>query len=186
MSASIEVEIKAWADDRAELEARVRQLAEWVEEVRYRDTYFTYAHTPGYQHQRFRLREYGGRATVTAKVPVSPAAAGANQEHEFEVSNPEAFRAFCQAFGFRVLLCKEKHCRRYRLRRSADHPLHLELNFIPGLGDFIEVEALVESPEEAAAAQAEVQEVLARLGVPESRIEPTAYTRLLYDREQRS
>jgi len=186
MSAPIEVEIKAWADDRPALEVRVRKLAELVEEVKYADTYFTYASAQGYQHQRFRLREHDGRALVTAKVPVSPTEAGANLEHEFEVSNPEAFRAFCQAFGFRVLLRKEKHCRRYRLRRPADHPLHIELNFIPGLGDFIEVEALVQSPEEVAAAQAEVQEVLARLGILQTRIEPTAYTRLLYDREQRT
>jgi len=185
MTAPIEVEIKAWADDLPTLEARVRELADLVEEVKYADTYFTYANTSGYQHQRFRLREYPGHARVTAKVPVSASDPGANQEHEFEVSDPEAFHAFCRAFGFRVLLRKEKHCRRFCPRERGPGPLTIELNRIPGLGDFIEIEALVSRPEEVASAQALVLRTLTGLGVPPSRIEPKAYTRLLYDREKR-
>ena len=187
MTAPIEVEIKAWADDPAgsgTLESRVREIADPVDEVKYADTYFTYAHTQGYQHQRFRLREYPGHARVTAKVPVSASDPGANVEHEFEVSDPEAFRAFCRAFGFRVLLRKEKHCRRFSPRERGDYPLVIELNHIPGLGDFIEVEAMVNKPEEMPSAQALVLRTLTCLGVPPGRIEPIAYTRLLYDRQE--
>lgn len=180
----IEVEIKAWADDLPALEARVRGIAECTGEVRYADTYFTYADTAGYQHQRFRLREFEGHFKVTAKVPVPGGEAEANEEHEFEVSDPEAFRAFCRAFGFRVLLRKEKHCRRFVPRERGDYPQTIELNHIPGLGDFIEVEAMVRKSEEVASAQALVLRTLARLGVPPGRIEPLAYTRLLYDRRK--
>lgn len=181
MSAQIEVELKAWVDDPEAMLMKIRELAELKEEVRYADTYWTYAHTQGYQHQRFRLREYPGHAQVTAKVPVSPENPGANREHEFEVSDPEAFQAFCRAFGFRVLIRKEKQARRFTLRERPAFPLTIELNYILGLGHFLEVEALVEDPAQVGAAQALVQTIFARMGVPDSKIEPTPYTRLLYD-----
>jgi adenylate cyclase class 2 len=182
MSALIEVELKAWVDDPEAMEAKLQQAAEFKDEVHYADTYFTYAHTTGYQHQRFRLRESAGRAKVTAKVPLFAHLPGANREHEFEVSDPQAFQAFCQAFGFRVLIRKEKHARRFRPRKALPFPVTIELNQIPGLGCFLEVEALVDDPEKVGAAQALVQSIFQELGVPEAKMEPTPYTRLLYDR----
>lgn len=185
MSTVIEVELKAWVDDPEAMSAKLERLAVPKDEVHYSDTYFTYAHTTGYQHQRFRLRESGGQATVTAKVPVAGQAAEALREHEFSVSDPAAFQAFCRAFGFRELIRKEKHARRFTLREPAPFPLTIELNRIPGLGWFLEVETLVEDPEKVPAARALVQSIFRRLEVPEAKLEPTPYTRLLYDRRER-
>lgn len=185
MAALIEVELKAWVDEPEAMLAKVRELAEFKDEVRYADTYWTYANTSGYQHQRFRLREYAGRARVTAKAPVLVELPGANREHEFEVSDPEAFQAFCRAFGFRVLIRKEKQARRFTPKEPLAFPLTIELNHIPGLGHFLEVEALIADPAQVGAAQALVQSIFERLKVPESKMEPTPYTRLLYDRGRR-
>lgn len=178
MAAAIEVELKTRVDDPGALEARVRELADPADDFSYADEYFTFADAPGYQVQRFRLRQSGGRYVVTAKEPV--AGAGANREYEFEVSDPEAFRAFCRLFGFRELIRKEKRGRRYVLRGESP-PLSIELCHLPGLGDFLELEILVEIAAQVPAAEARLLALLDRLGVDRGRIEPAAYTRLLYN-----
>jgi predicted adenylyl cyclase CyaB len=61
----------------------------------------------------------------------------------------------------------------------------VELNRIEGLGEFVEIEALLPAGADAeslARARARVREVLAQLGIEASRIEPRPYMDLLRER----
>jgi adenylate cyclase class 2 len=192
-SGKIEVELKAWLESPEKIKRKLRKIARFEAEIKEEDIYFTFAHTSGYQWHRFRLRTIGRRSIVTVKVPNRPtsepgAGIEANREYEFAVSNPEAFKVFCREFGFRVLIEKHKRVRRYLLkpgRRLFAFPVHIELNHIENLGDFIELETLVEKEEQVPRASAFINSLLDTLGVPRSRIEPRAYTEMLYQQSQK-
>ena len=180
----VEVEIKAWLDNRSELKKKVEKIAKLQEELSERDLYFTFADSQGYQRKRFRLRQVGKCSIVTVKIPgVSDLGVEANREFEFEVSDPEAFKVFCQEFGMRTLIEKHKKVKRYSY--NPDHkefvyPVTIEINQVENLGDFIELETLVDKDEHIPMASAFLKSMLDRLGVPRSKIEPRAYTELLY------
>jgi adenylate cyclase, class 2 len=180
----IEVEIKAWVDNRSELKKKVEKIAGLREELVEQDLYFTFANTKGYQKQRFRLRQVGGKSIVTVKIPgVSDLGVEANREFEFEVSDPEAFKVFCKEFAMRVLIEKHKKVKSYTFKPGQNEfpfPVTIELNSVRDLGDFIELETLVEKDEMVGRAAAFLRSLLDRLSVPRSKIEPRAYTELLY------
>ncbi len=181
----IEVEIKAWLDDPAAIEQKLKDRAEFETELEYRDTYFTYAFTKGMIGHRFRLREGPGAALVTSKEKTIQSKVEINLESEFEVSSPEAFRVFVQRFGFRVMIEKVKRLRRYRLRPSGEGGLDvaIELVEILGLGRFIEVEILLDNADGIGEAREMVRQVLEDLGIPEDRIEPQPYTHMLHQKQ---
>jgi len=180
----IEVELKAWVDEPEKVRRRVARLARFERELREHDLYFTFADTRGYQVQRFRLRTIRGKNMVTVKIPSgSRKGVEANREFEFEISDPAAFKVFCREFGFRVLIEKHKQVRRYYYRppkKLFARPVTIDLNQVRHLGNFIEIETLVDSQNQIPKASKFLQSLLDILGVPRSKIEPTAYTELLY------
>jgi adenylate cyclase, class 2 len=180
----VEVEIKAWLDNRSELKKKVEKIAKLQEELAEQDLYFTFASSKGYQRQRFRLRQVGKRSIVTVKIPgVSDLGVEANREFEFEVSDPEAFKVFCKEFGMRTLIEKHKKVKRYSYNPDKNEficPVTIEINQVKDLGDFLELETLVDKDEHIPMASAFLKSMLDRLGVPRSKIEPRAYTELLY------
>ncbi len=182
------MELKAWADDLNGLRKKVEKIAKLKEEIIQEDIYFAFANTKGYQKQRFRLRKCGMQSIVTVKLE-GKACPGveANREFEFEVSDPEGFKVFCQQFGFRVLISKKKIVRKYlylpakkEFYRPSKDGVIIELNQVEGLGDFIEIEAMVDHPRQIRPASRFLKSLLKKLGVPASQIEPTPYTELLY------
>jgi len=182
----IEVELKAWLDNPAKIKRKIEKLACCLEEIIEQDVYFTFAKTRGYQKKRFRLRRIGERAIVTVKVPAgSKSRIEANKEYEFEVSCPNAFHVFCEQFGFRVLIEKKKRVRRYiyhPAKNEFSNPVNIELNYVENLGNFIELETIVETKAELAKASKYLKSLLVQLGVPLEKIETTAYTELLYQK----
>jgi len=185
----IEVELKAWLDNPSNIEQKIGKIAHLVEKIIEQDIYFTFAKTRGYQKKRFRLRRIGARTIVTVKVPVgSKSRIEANKEYEFEVSCPNAFQVFCKQFGFRVLIEKKKRVRRYVYhppKNEFPKAVNIELNYLENLGNFIELETIVKNKPEVAKASRYLKTLLARLGVPLEKIEPTAYTELLYKKLHR-
>jgi len=191
-SGKIEVELKAWLEPPEKIKQKLKKISRFMGALKEEDIYFTFAHASGYQWHRFRLRTIGRQSIVTVKVPSSPASergAGieANREYEFEVSNPEAFKVFCQEFGFRVLIEKRKQVKRYLLKPAEKlfaRPVIIELNHVENLGDFIELETLVEKDEEVPRASAFLNSLLTLLGVPRAKIETRAYTEMLYQKRR--
>lgn len=187
MSRGIEVELKVRAADLREVEEVLSGRARWAGEIDYTDTYYTFPGTEGFSFHRFRLRESGGQALITVKEKSPKQGGRAVNEYEFEVSDAEAFREFARIFGCRVMLRKRKRGRRYLLLEHgpllfARGPM-VELVTIDGLGNYVEIEIMAADPSQIPAAEARLKEVLRELCLPESEIEPRAYTALLYARE---
>ncbi len=181
----IEVEIKARAEGLEGIEERLTRHFEPAGEIDYRDTYYAREDIEGYTHERVRLRRAPGRAMVTAKERIDESGVEAGFEHEFEVSDPEAFERFVMLFGFRVLIDKTKRGRRFRtpaLESLGGASLVVELVEIEGLGRFIEVEAMVDDESRIDAAKNEIGSLLDGLGVPTESIEERPYTLMLYEK----
>jgi adenylate cyclase class 2 len=179
----LEIEIKAWLTDYEATRRAVEAAgAELKGESVKRDLYYgpenkgardlDFAKDPV-----FRLRGEGGSWRVTAKRRSVEDGVETNDEIEFGVDDTAAFREFAQRIGFRPFIVKRKACRRYALGRVT-----VELNRIDPLGDFIELEILLDDgagADERAEAEAELRAALARFGVPEEKIEARLYIDML-------
>jgi adenylate cyclase class 2 len=185
----IEIELKAWLDDYERTRAAVEAAGAALEgEVVKRDLYYApeskrAADVDMAKDPVFRLRSEsapGGAPeawVVSAKRREMDDGVESNEEIEFRVEDPAAFREFAQRIGFRPFIVKRKATRKYRSGRAA-----VELHRVDPLGDFIEIEVLLEddaSKAERAEADREVRGLLARFGVPESKVEPRLYVDLL-------
>jgi adenylate cyclase class 2 len=175
----IEIEIKAWLDDLFAARCALEALgATRVGEALERDLYYG----PENKAPReidlardpvFRLRNSGEKWLVTAKRREIEEGVERNDEVEFAVSDAAAFREFAQRLGFRPFAVKRKKSEKFALGRAS-----IGLNEVDPLGNFIEVEILLEDgapEEEQALAKAEVRGVLANIGIPEEKIEPRLY-----------
>ena len=181
-----EVECKAplpEGDDAEGWAARLGELGEWVGERVSEDTYFGPGdvgpeETDAFRHRVFRLRETTTGAVVTLKEKRIDGAVESSREVEFGVESGDAFRSFAAGLGYRPFIVKRKRVRAYRVGECT-----VELVHVDGLGDFLEIEHLSEegtTPEEDA--RARVLEVLGRLGVAESALEPRLYIDMLRGR----
>lgn len=179
----IEVELKAWLTDYEATRRAVEAAgAEPRGEVVKRDLYYG----PERKHAReidlerdpvFRLRSEGDAWRVTAKRHAVEGGVESNEEVEFGIDDVAAFREFAQRIGFRPFIVKRKQSRRYAFGR-----INVELNKVDPLGDFIELEVLLDDGAGAAErreAEREIRDFLARAGVPEAKIEPRRYIDLL-------
>jgi len=159
----------------------------------------------------FRVRDEGGASVVTFKTKRVEAGVEVNLEREFGVSDPDIFVEFCRRLGCEPFYTKRKRGSRYvfdppspavgppaggfpaeptgsrtgtRSGESAaaySRPATIEIIEVEGLGDFIEIEILLEAEEPAAlaGAQAELRGLLERAGVGASEIESRFYSELL-------
>src|SRR5437870_4161028 len=144
----LEVEVKAWADleaARARLEALGRRAVEIsVKE----DLYFCAPEADprtcdATRDRIVRVRVKDGAAVVTAKRRSVVGGVETNEEIELEV-DPRPFRALLDYMGYRPFLEKRKETRSYAWAPGTN----VELNRVAGLGDFVEVETLVDSATE--------------------------------------
>ena len=182
----IEVELKARLKNPEQVEKEIIKKAKPVGEFIEEDIYFTFANTTGYQKQRFRLRRVQGKAIVTVKIEgKAEPGVEANQEFEFEISDPQAFKVFCQEFGFRVLIEKKKKVKRFLFIPPEDEfseKITIELNQVENLGYFLELETLVENQNQILPASRYLKKLLREFKIPLSQIESRPYTELLYEK----
>jgi predicted adenylyl cyclase CyaB len=172
-----EIELKAHIDDPAAVE---RQVASFASYQRAFDKSDEYWHGQLWREARgtkgFRLRRDDGKAVVTFKRKTSFDGMEVNEETEFEVSDPIAFDALVERLG-----CERYYSKRKRGTAYGYDDCTIELVSVDGLGSFIEIECLVEGddPVRVSGAKAKVRSILARAGVPESRIEARGYSELI-------
>lgn len=99
-----------------------------------------------------------------------------NQEQEFQVDRREPLEVFLQDAGF------SPHLRKEKLVASWEwEDVTLELCFIPGLGNFLELEILSpgSQPQMVADCHNKLRGLLSRCGIEESAIEGRFYSQLL-------
>jgi adenylate cyclase class 2 len=177
---SIEVELKAWLSSHAATRAAIEAAgAEYKGETEKRDHYYGPAGRAARdvdfeKDPIFRIRSEGAKTVVATKRREIDDGVEVNREIEFEVADAASFREFAQAIGFRPFIVKRKKTRKYVLGRAS-----VDLHRVDPLGDFIEIEILVEDEADVKEAQAEVRGLLERFGVPKEKIEPRLYIDLL-------
>jgi len=192
----IEVELKARVSDRAAVEARVASFAVLEGSVDKLDAYW---HGPDWRLARgkkgFRVRAErgpeGGKSLVTFKTKSGEGGIEINRESEFEISDAEVFTEFVLRLGCEPFYKKRKLGNRYRVDpcdraqggTACGGSATIELVEVEGLGQFIEIEILLEDddPASIALAQGELRGFLARAGVPPEAIEARYYSELLMD-----
>lgn len=180
MSALMEIELKARLSDAASVEARVASFARFLRTFDKADEYW---HGPDWRVSRgtkgFRLRTDGQKAIVTFKQKRNDGGIEVNRETEFEVTDTAAFEALVLRVGCEPFYSKRKTGRAYDYQGTT-----IEMVTVAGLGDFIEIERMLErdDPEEIAMAQGGLRAILAMAGVPDSEIEGRSYSELILER----
>ena len=205
----IEVELKARLSEREAVQARVAAFSRYDGSV---DKFDSYWHEPDWRRARgakgFRIRYEGGASVVTFKQKRVENGLEVNLEREFGVGDPDSFVEFCRRLGCESFYTKRKRGSRYvydppspagrdtagvpaprsgapdgELSAAYPRPATIEIIEVEGLGDFIEIEILLEAEEPAAlaGAQAELRGLLERAGVSASAIESRFYSELLIE-----
>jgi adenylate cyclase class 2 len=174
-----EVEMKARIDDAPRVEESVAALCRFERDFVKMDLYY---HVPGDpEATSFRLRTGNGSAVVTLKEKRMQGSAEVNEEREFTVSDPAEFHRLVTRLCAEEVIRKEKRGRAYRYGE-----LTVEICDVTDLGRFVEVEALVDSPEKAGDAIGKIAELFRRVGVTEDMICRRYYVDMLMERGKRA
>jgi predicted adenylyl cyclase CyaB len=172
---ALEVELKARLKQPAQVEATAARLGTFVEAVVKEDIYFRpVGDANPVPAKRYRLRREKGQATVTFKQKIEANRVEVNDEVEFGVDDARAFFRFVDFLGFEPFVRKHKRCRVYRLGR-----VNVELNEVNHVGHFIEIEILCQAEADIPLARLEISQILTKLGLNESDLEPQRYIALI-------
>jgi len=171
-----EVERKAWVRDWDRCVQLAGQNFPLIKEYHKLDRYFSLQGDLQDHHNRFRIRQMGDVYWVTYKNKSLEGSLEVNDEVEFTVSDPIPFTQMMEALGYREFLFKEKK----GLQFGRDNWL-IEISHITGLGDFVEVECLLQDPDQAAVIKAdhEILEIFKILEISHQDIESRYFSQLL-------
>jgi adenylate cyclase class 2 len=180
---NLEVEFKARVKDPARVRRVLARLGTPMAAIDYHDIYFCPAAVRGYTFKRFRLRRLKGKALVTAKERMRGHGVEASREHEFEVSDPDAFQGFTRTIGYQEFIRKTKKGKRWRVKSETAKGMDASVDLIEvaGLGHFLEIEIMVASPAKIPAASKRIKQIFSLAGVSEDDIETKPYTLMLYE-----
>ena len=180
-----EIEIKARITDHILTEQRVREIATFEKECTKRDFYWNkFNHDPlGGKEILIRIRECNSEIIVTYKRKDLQGNVEINEEQEFKIDHKTAFEALLTDLGFAPYICKEKQTKTFVYNSLEGIPVTIEISHLTGLGDFIEIEIILDSSDELmiGRAQGMLHQILALCGVPKSAIESRYYIDLLRD-----
>lgn len=175
-----EIELKAWMDDRAAVEAALKTFAVYEDTLDKHDRYWR-LDTQSDSHMTVRLRSETRESTgktetfVTYKHKSRKEGFEVNEEHEFTVSNPDDFELILKDAGFNLSFSKHKTAGSWHFAN-----FHIELCILEGLGEFFEIETFAEenTPEVAQTAHTALLEVLSRCGISSDKVESRYYSEL--------
>jgi len=177
-----EIEIKARVADAEATERRVRAFARFEGETQKLDAYWKLANPrDSGEFIKVRIRDEGGKATVTYKRKETRGDLEVNDEREFAVSDRPAFESLIADLGFEPYIEKRKDTRLFSVETDSGFAVSIELSLVERLGWFLELEILTDDPDEQTIARAEaaLRETLARSGVGDDAIERRFYTEML-------
>ena len=130
-----------------------------------------------------RIRSRGDRHTLTYKGPNLDARAKIREEIEIELDteNKDKFRGMLFGMGFHSVMKVDKH-RESIAVRWQDRDVEICLDTIEPIGTFVELELVVESKTQVAAAKATLEALATELAITS---EPTtvSYLEMLLDRQ---
>jgi len=188
-----EVESKSRITNYLILKSKIKQLGVFVKKTVKNDDYyalFPNNKVSNYPLKAFRVRydKSDGSYTINFKKllkKVSSKEVVVKEEYEFIISDKHGLNNFfslIKDLGFSKWITKTKTSEVYEHRKFRG--VHLELNRVKGLGDFLEVELLVNKKSEILGAKRKVLSVLKELGVIDD-VNNTGYTKMLYSKKCR-
>ncbi len=175
-----EIELKAWVDDPAALNARIAALAgpgsDYVKDDAYWRPNPEHAGGGGDLGSGVRVRRQGAEALVTFKRKEVREGIEINDEKEFRVSDADTLEELLSRLGLAVWIRKRKTGTAWRI-----DGLTVEVSLVAGLGYFAELELLAEDDEARTVADARrrLLAMLERIGINADRLEERYYTELL-------
>ena len=178
----IEVEAKASIDNPGVLRRLARRYGRYIGKEKKIDDYYTTQPEGKYPMKSVRIRKREGWYEVNFKQKISYArGVHAKKETEFRIGDLKDFIALLKDMGFRLWLRKKKESEVYEIKKN----FHIEINKVQGLGWFVEVEYLCNLPE-VSKARAAVVGMIEKLGISKSKVIEEGYTKLLWDKHQKS
>ena len=175
---SYEVEIKFRVSDRPALAARLLEIgAKPGPILQESDLYFAHPSRDfRVSDEVLRLRRVEDRNWITYKGPKRPGPAKMRREIEIPFADGgrtrEELTELLENLGFTKVLEVVKQ-RAIHTIESAEHALTITIDELDGIGTFAEVEMVVKSEAEMAAAQESVREFAGRLELRD--VEPSSY-----------
>ncbi len=175
-----ELEMKAHLSDLPGVEALLRAKGLFLRDFDKSDAYFLLPGSQPGQGRSFRIRQDGGQAVVTWKERGGEGGFETNKEHEFQVSDTQAFLALARQMGAQDYFCKRKIGRAYQLGL-----LTVELAEVPPLGFFAEIERVIDGQDgapgvaELEAVKSQILSLIDELKIPRTAIEERYYSEML-------
>jgi adenylate cyclase, class 2 len=179
-----EVEVKYRSVDHAELERRLTKFgAQRGPEIRQEDIYLSHpSRDLAFTHEALRIRQIGAENRITYKGPRLSGPTKTREEIEIGFTPGEAaFGQLARLFellGFRPVAAVRKSRTPFHLSWHG-HDIEIVVDRVADLGDFAEIETLVESASELPAAQDAVLTLAGEFGLTE--VEPRSYLRMLLE-----
>lgn len=173
---SYEVELKAWVDNKNELTQMLNSIAVYGRSFHKSDTYYRKDNLDNLAYFTVRIRKDGSENYVTYKEKTLQENIEVNKETEFSVTDTDAFTSLLLKLGMYENYTKSKVGKAYKL-----NDVLCELCTIETLGDFIELEIILDSndPILVKNAKAKLYTTLENLGVSVDKIEVRHYSELL-------
>ncbi len=171
-----EIEMKAWVDDFDRVKDQLSLNYEFINKFDKEDTY--YINELLEKTFEFRLRSVNKNFIVTTKKKNVINGMEVNVEEEFSVSDPQLFEKFAISTGAKINIKKRKYGYSYKKNNFL-----IELCTIEGLGDFIEIEVVLEESEHnseiVAKIRSDINKILLELGIGSDKIESRYFTDML-------
>jgi len=171
----LEVELKFWSPGNEKVEKALAKLgAKKLSEETVEDTYFSHPSRDfGSTDEALRLRKRDGGSEIEYKGPRFKAAdAKAREEISVRVENALEAQRIVERLGFKEFCAVRKRRASYLYDR-----MRVDVDEVEGLGEFVELEAVTESPERTAALFKLLRE---ELGLEKQ--EPRTYLELILDK----
>lgn len=183
-----EVELKFRGADHDDLARRLAAIgAEPGPTVAQSDAYLAHPSRDfAVTNEALRLRTEGTANKITYKGPKLGGPAKTREEveigYEPGAESLEGMGRIFEALGFKPVAVVRKSRRPFRLNYRG-REVEVGLDRAEGLGDFAEVEALAEGPDDLAAAQEAVIALAAELGLAQDQFETRSYLRMVLQRQ---
>ena len=191
-----EIELKAWNYNLEKTENALKGFASFCGTSFKSDRYFIQQNEP---HEMLRLRiqkdfennfdfsnfsncEPKCSFLVTHKKRSVKLGIEENEETEFFVSDGESFEKILKKIGFSILRTKEKKTQNWFYKN-----FHIEMVEITGLGNFLEIETVLENAtnEEIDKAKRDLKKILEMCEIDSKYIEEKPYSKLLKNNEKK-
>lgn len=174
---SIEVEIKAWVDDFDKTLKFLKENYTFKNEYIKEDVYLDGIDSITNTKKEVRLRRVGENSIVTFKERSHRGKVEVNVEKEFNVDNYQNFLYVINQLGYKEYITKNKTGYLF-----VSGEVNIELSHVKDLGDFIEIEYILEDEKEVENATNSIYTILDNLSIPRSKVEDRFYVQMLNDK----